>query len=197
MQSINDQPPPFQPDVIASVWYRHIIKQPVIDSVGGRIFNCHPSLLPHNRGCSAYTWSIIDGDKWSGVTYHYIDAGIDTGRIILQAAVQIDPNETQTSLEGKINQTAAAYFPAALILACAGWQGVDQQGQPTHHPRGAPYGGYISPLWDDARTDRYIRAMTRPPLPYARLGDVEIKTMADYHAAKTKTTGGNNGKQNN
>jgi methionyl-tRNA formyltransferase len=152
----------------------------VIDSVGGRIFNAHPSLLPHNRGCSAYTWSIIDGDKWAGVTFHYIDTDIDTGAIILQAAVQIAADDRQIDLEAKVNFAAAAYFPAALTLVAAGWQGVDQQGEPTYHPRGTPYGGQIDPTWDDDRVGRFIRAMDRQPLPYARLGDVEVGTMAEY-----------------
>src|SRR4029450_12379664 len=45
-ESINPAKLPFQPDAISSVWYRRIIHQPVIDLVGGAIFNLHPSLLP-------------------------------------------------------------------------------------------------------------------------------------------------------
>src|SRR5260370_33187403 len=97
-ESINQVPLPFAADIIASVYYRFIVKPHVIASVRGRIFNMHPSLLPRHRGCSSIPWALIEGDTVTGVTFHYIDEGIDTGKIILQAAVPSTSEDTQASL---------------------------------------------------------------------------------------------------
>jgi methionyl-tRNA formyltransferase len=64
---------PFKPDVSCSVFYRYIIKDWVIESCNGKIFNLHPSLLPDYKGCSSLTWALINGEKKTGFTYHYID----------------------------------------------------------------------------------------------------------------------------
>ena len=56
--------------------------------------NYHPSLLPKYRGGAAMNWAIIHGENKTGVTIHFIDEGIDTGPILLQAEVSIDPNDT-------------------------------------------------------------------------------------------------------
>src|SRR5260370_37371243 len=93
-ESINQVPLPFAADIIASVYYRFIVKPHVIASVRGRIFNMHPSLLPRHRGCCSIPWAIIEGDPFTWVTFLYIDEGIDTGKIILQAAVSASPAGT-------------------------------------------------------------------------------------------------------
>lgn len=172
---------PFQPDVIVSVYYRTIIRQHVIDRVHGKIFNAHTSLLPRHRGRSPIPWAIVEGDRQTGITYHYIDAGIDTGRVILQAVCQISSTETQTSLFEKINDLAIAYFPGALALVLAGFAGVEQQGQALYHFAGPPHDGQIDPGWTHGKIERFIRAMTYPPLPYARLDGREVRSMADYY----------------
>lgn len=175
---------PFVPDVVASVYYRNIIRPNVIELCGGRIFNVHPSLLPRHRGCSSTPWAIIEGDTVTGVTFHYIDEGVDTGPILLQAAVPIAPDETQATLYRRCMETGAAYFPAALELVRAGVPGVPQDGESCYHPRGAPYGGEIGEDWSPELVERFIRAMTFPPLPYATYRGREVRTPADYEAGR-------------
>lgn len=171
---------PFVPDIIVSIYYRTIIKSHVINQVQGKIFNAHTSLLPRHRGRSPIPWAIVEGDRQTGVTYHYIDTGIDTGCIILQAVCQISDKETQTSLFEKINNLVVAYFPAALSLVISNWRGVEQQGESLYHFAGPPYNGEIDPTWTDGKIERFIRAMTYPPLPYAKFKGQEIKSMSDY-----------------
>ena len=175
---------PFEPDLIISIYYRTIIKQHVIDRVKGRIFNAHVSLLPRNRGRSPIPWAIVEGDQFTGVTYHYIDAGVDTGPIILQAVCQISDNETQLSLFEKVNGLTVAYFPAALALVEAGVEGVPQRGEATMHKAGPTFSGVISDWWTTRYTERFIRAMTYPPLPYATYNGKEIKSLDDYRAVR-------------
>jgi methionyl-tRNA formyltransferase len=78
----------------------------VTDIVPESILNCprlgtiqyHPSLLPRHRGRSSINWAIINGDKKTGITILWPDAGIDTGPILLQKEVEISPTDTVGSL---------------------------------------------------------------------------------------------------
>ena len=70
-------------EFIISFGHRQIIKEPILSSFRDRIINIHPSFLPWNRGADPNFWSWFD-DTPKGVTIHRIDAGIDTGNIIVQ-----------------------------------------------------------------------------------------------------------------
>lgn len=195
-ESINKTELPFAPDIIASVYYRGIIQPHVIEACEGRIFNAHPSLLPKHRGCSAVPWAIIEGDKLTGITYHYIDAGIDTGNILLQRAVQIEPDETQATLYEKCMAEGAHFWPAALELVKAGFGGAPQTGSDySYHKRGCPHDGEIGEDWPLGYVERFIRAMLYPPLPAARFRGQEVRSLEDYRrvlataAAPTSASG--------
>lgn len=171
---------PFKPGAIASIGYLYIIKQPVIDAVSGRVFNCHAALLPNHRGRSSVPWAILDGDAVTGITYHWIDAGIDTGRILLQAACHIAPDETQESLWEKIHRLIVLYWPAAVKLAFQDLPGAPQEGPSKYHVAGPPHDGVIDPNWPWDYIERFIRAMTYPPLPYASYKLYEVRTIEEY-----------------
>lgn len=171
---------PFPPDLVASIGYLHIIRQHVIGAARGRVINCHYALLPNHRGRSAVPWAIVDGDTVTGITYHRIDAGIDTGPILLQASCQIDSDDTQATLFDKLHDLAIAYWPTAMHLAWLGTYTVPQVGQSQYHRAGPPHGGEIDPTWGDAYVERFIRAMTYPPKPYAQFRGREIRTFDEY-----------------
>jgi methionyl-tRNA formyltransferase len=176
---------PFQPVMIVVVGYLTILAPHTLEAVKGRAMNGHAALLPNHRGRSAVPWAIVDGDTVTGITYHWIDEGVDTGNILLQATCDIAPDETQATLWDKINRLLVQYFPAALQLAHVDCPGVPQQGKSQRHRAGPPHNGVIDPKWTPAYTERFIRAMTYPPLPYAMLGDVEIRSMTEYYARRT------------
>lgn len=87
-----------KPDLFVLAFVSDIMPYEVIkmSTYGG--INYHPSLLPKYRGGSAINWAIINGEKETGVTVHYIDEGIDTGDIVLQESVVIDPKDTLGSV---------------------------------------------------------------------------------------------------
>lgn len=175
---------PWQPELIVSCGYLDIITPAVIEEVDGKVINCHYALLPNHRGRSSVPWAILDGDTCTGVTWHYIDESVDTGNVLLQATCQIDPDETQGSLFGKLDELAACSWPAAWELVFAGYEGVPQSGQVRYHKAGPPHGGVIDLAWPDAYVERFVRAMTHPPRPYARLNGVEIRSFPEYLALK-------------
>lgn len=176
---------PIIPDIVASVYYREIIRSDLIKLVKGRIFNVHPSLLPAYRGCSSVPWAIIDGVSQTGITYHYIDEGVDTGKIILQKTIQIADNDTQATLYAKCMEKGALHWQQAFELVRSGVCGVDQDSEGvSYFKRGAPNRGHIDDRWPTEKIERFIRAMIYPPYPPARYRNQEVYCLEDFYKIK-------------
>lgn len=75
-----------------------IIKHPILQIKELCIINCHGSLLPKYRGACPYFAPVFNGDPTTGLTFHLIDEGIDTGDILLQKEFEIEPDETAIGL---------------------------------------------------------------------------------------------------
>ena len=172
---------PFQPDIICSIYYRYIIKPHIIQSCNGKIFNLHPALLPKYRGCSSITWAMINGEKNTGYTYHYIDEHCDTGNIILQKKIPITTYDTQQSLYNRVMFEASKDFLTVLNKVKENIKGYSQQGETSYYKRGCPYQGEINPTWSDEQIERFIRAMHNPPYPYATYKGKEVKSVQEYY----------------
>ena len=149
LEKISKHNLPFKPDLICSIYYRYIIGKDIIEHVNGKIFNLHPSLLPEYKGCSSLTWSIINGEKLTGFTYHYIDEKVDTGNIIFQKAMTIEEWDTQATLYHRVMFEAAKYFLKVLGLVEKGYVGHKQSKGGKYYKRGCPFDGIISDDWDE------------------------------------------------
>jgi len=86
------------PDLGVMAFVTDIVPESILHSPRLGTIQYHPSLLPRHRGRSSINWAIIDGDKKTGITILWPDAGIDTGPILLQKEVDIAPNDTVGSL---------------------------------------------------------------------------------------------------
>lgn len=180
-ENISDTKLPFLPDIICSIYYRFIISKNVIDSCSGKIFNLHPSLLPKYRGCSSLTWAIINGEKYAGFTYHYIDKSCDTGDIIIQEKIEIEDFDTQQTLYSRAMFFALQKFIEAFNHVVDGKTGKKQEGEHSYYKRGCPYNGQLDILWSLEQKRRFIRAMIHPPYPVAKIGDSNIYTFDDLN----------------
>ena len=87
-----------QADLLVLAFVTDFVPNEMIEAVTHGGINYHPSLLPKYRGGSAINWAIINGEKKTGVTIHFIDNGIDTGPILLQKEVSIEPDDTLKSV---------------------------------------------------------------------------------------------------
>ena len=87
-------------DIGISAFFGFILKPEVIKLFPQGCINIHPALLPYNRGWHTNVWPIIKGSP-AGVTIHYIDPGVDTGDIIAQRRISVEPTETGGSLHEK------------------------------------------------------------------------------------------------
>ena len=104
----------FDIEYIVLAGFMRIFSAEFINAYKDRIINLHPSLLPSFKGRNGIEDAYNYGVKVTGVTVHYVDAGIDTGKIIAQTAVLVEEDETLHSLEGKIHQVEYELYPAAL-----------------------------------------------------------------------------------
>jgi len=98
-----------QADIALSVLFDYLLRPEFIGLFPRGVINLHPAPLPYNRGQHPNIWSIIEGTP-AGVTLHYIDDGIDTGDILAQQEVLVEPVDTGESLYRKLERVAVALF---------------------------------------------------------------------------------------
>jgi phosphoribosylglycinamide formyltransferase-1 len=103
-------------DLVALAGYMRVVKRPLLDAFAGRIINIHPSLLPSFPGLKAWEQALNYGVKFTGVTAHFVNEGVDTGPIILQETVPVLPGDTAESLHQRIHAVEHRLFPEAIGL---------------------------------------------------------------------------------
>ena len=108
-----------RPDIAISALFGYILRPEFLDLMPAGCVNIHHAFLPQGRGSCPNVWSIIDGTS-AGVTLHYMDAGIDTGEIIAQREVSVEPIDTGKSLYRKLEQVSVDLFKEAWPLIRSG-----------------------------------------------------------------------------
>ncbi len=96
-----------EPEVIVVVAFGQILSKAILDMPKYGCINVHASLLPHLRGSAPIEWSIINGDKETGVTTMFMDVGIDTGDMLLKAATPIEATDTGATLRDRLGEMGA------------------------------------------------------------------------------------------
>ena len=107
-------------ELIALAGFMRILHETFFDRFGGRIVNVHPALLPSFPGLDAQRQALEYGVKWTGATVHFVDAGVDTGPIILQAVVPVEQDDTRDTLAARILVEEHRMYPLALHLIATG-----------------------------------------------------------------------------
>src|SRR5581483_3200217 len=108
-----------KPDLGLSVFFGYILRAPVLEMFPAGCLNVHPGLLPYNRGTYPNVWSIVEGTP-AGVTLHYVDEGVDTGDIVAQREVAVEPTDTGATLYAKLEEACLETFAAAWPAIAAG-----------------------------------------------------------------------------
>lgn len=104
--------------VIMAGWMR-IVTPVLIDAYPDKIINIHPSLLPSFKGAKAVEQAIAAGVKITGCTVHLVCKEVDSGKILLQAAVPVLPDDTLATLHDRIQVQEHRILPQAIALASA------------------------------------------------------------------------------
>lgn len=111
----------YQPDLNVLAFVTAIIPDAMLEQARLGSIEYHPSLLPRHRGRSAMNWAIINGEAKTGLTIFWVDAGIDTGPILLQKEVEIGADDTLGSLYfGKLYPLGVGALVEAVNLVAAG-----------------------------------------------------------------------------
>ncbi len=107
-------------DLVCLAGFMRIITPVLIRAFPNRILNIHPSLLPAFPGLHVQKKALDHGVKFSGCTVHFVDEGMDTGPIIIQAVVPILDNDTEDSLSERILRQEHAIYSRAIQLYSEG-----------------------------------------------------------------------------
>lgn len=96
--------------------FMRIISPQFVKKYKNRLINIHPALLPAFPGLDSQKQALNHGAKYSGCTIHFVDTGMDTGPIIIQAVVKVKENDTEESLSKRILKEEHRIYPEAVNL---------------------------------------------------------------------------------
>ncbi|MFH2013619.1 MAG: phosphoribosylglycinamide formyltransferase [Patescibacteria group bacterium] len=105
-------------DLVVLAGYMRILSEYFVDNYKGRLINIHPALLPSFPGTDGYGDSFEYGVKVSGCTIHFVDAGVDTGPIIIQRVNEIKEDDTLESFKERGLKIEHEALPEAIKLFC-------------------------------------------------------------------------------
>lgn len=117
------------PDVICVVAYGKILPKELLDIPKLGCINVHGSLLPQYRGAAPIQWSVLNGDRKTGITTMYMDVGMDTGDMILKEETEIGDNETTGELWGRLSILGGDLLVKTLKLIEEGKAPREKQGE--------------------------------------------------------------------
>ena len=107
-------------DLVVLAGFMRIITQVFLDAFPERVINIHPALLPAFPGMHVQQQAIDYGARFSGCTVHFVDGGVDTGPIIIQAVVPVLPDDTAETLAARILEQEHRIYPRAIQLIAEG-----------------------------------------------------------------------------
>ena len=165
------------PDVICVVAYGKILPKELLDIPKLGCINVHGSLLPKYRGAAPIQWSVINGDKTTGITTMYMDVGMDTGDMILKQEVEIGEDETTGELWKRLAEIGGKLLVDTLELIEKGKAPREKQGEEcTMAPMLNKEMAKID--WDNktvAEIKNLVRGLNPIMGAYSFLGDKKIK----------------------
>lgn len=103
-------------ELVILAGFMRVVRRPLIEAFPMRIMNIHPALLPSFPGLHGQRQAVDYGVRVSGCTVHFVDEGMDTGPVIIQAVVAVLPTDTEESLSERILRYEHKIFPEAIRL---------------------------------------------------------------------------------
>jgi len=100
--------------------FMRIVRRPLLDAFPMRIMNIHPALLPSFPGLHGHGDALAYGVKLTGCTVHFVDEGMDTGPVIIQAAAPVYDDDTEETLSERVLRLEHRIFPEAIRLFAEG-----------------------------------------------------------------------------
>lgn len=104
----------YAPDLVALAGFMRLLGDNFVSRYKGRLINIHPSLLPAFPGLHPHRQALKEGVKVHGCTVHFVTAETDRGPIIIQAAVQVMPDDTEETLAARVLRQEHRIYPEAV-----------------------------------------------------------------------------------
>jgi len=95
--------------------FMKILSKDFIKKFDGKIINIHPSLLPKYKGLNTHHRAITNKDKFAGCTVHYVTEKLDSGKIVMQKKIKVNPKDNLISLAKKVLKQEHKLYPAAIM----------------------------------------------------------------------------------
>ena len=105
-------------ELVVLAGFMRVLKDPMLTAFPRRIINIHPSLLPKFPGIEAWKQALAAGEKITGCSVHFVDAGIDSGEIIGQRKVPVLADDTPESLHARIQIAERELYPEVIAQFC-------------------------------------------------------------------------------
>jgi len=149
-------------------------------------------LLPAYRGTKSSVWALLNKEKKTGITFHYMNSKIDDGKIILQKIIKINKNDNAYTLYNKLISLFIINLPLALRRLTQNYSGKKQKGKISYFKRELPYNGVRN--FEDitySEAEQFVKAMYFPGFKSAffRLKnstEIEIKSLEELKKFKGK-----------
>ncbi len=109
-----------QAELVVLAGYMRLVSPEFVAQFPGRIINLHPALLPAFPGTASIADAVDHGVKVTGVTVHFVDAGLDTGPVIAQEPVRVEDGDTPDTLAVRIHAVEHELLPQTIRLIAAG-----------------------------------------------------------------------------
>lgn len=106
-------------DLVCLAGFMRLLKAPLLNEFHQKILNIHPSLLPAFPGLEAWKQALAASVNETGVTVHVVDSGMDTGPVIMQEIVPIQPSDTPETLHARIQTVEHQLYPEAIAKYAA------------------------------------------------------------------------------
>jgi phosphoribosylglycinamide formyltransferase-1 len=103
-----------QADIIALAGFMRILSPALVTHYGGRMLNIHPSLLPAYRGLHTHRRVLAAGEREHGASVHFVTPELDSGPVVLQSKVAVEPADTEATLAARVTATEHLIYPEAL-----------------------------------------------------------------------------------
>jgi UDP-4-amino-4-deoxy-L-arabinose formyltransferase/UDP-glucuronic acid dehydrogenase (UDP-4-keto-hexauronic acid decarboxylating) len=162
------------PEIIFSFYYRKMLKKPILDIPKQGCLNLHGSLLPAYRGRCPVNWVLLNGERETGVTLHYMTPKADSGEIVAQRKISISAEDNAKSLFEKMIPASEDLLKEALPLLQAGTAPriPQEESKATYFGGRTPADGAIDWSLPAESVRNLIRAVTKPyPGAFTFLGD--------------------------
>jgi phosphoribosylglycinamide formyltransferase-1 len=129
-----------RPDLVALAGFMRILTPSFTERYSGRIMNIHPSLLPAFPGLHTHRRALAAGVRIHGCTAHFVTTDLDSGPVIVQAAVPVQPGDTEEQLAARVLAQEHRIYPQAIRWFCEGRLRLGRNGSVTVDAARAPDG---------------------------------------------------------